>query len=155
MNAPIHQVNLLGERDISASIFDLNATQKLEQLFLAYYDPNADKNALKKQILAIMKTAFDKRIKQIEEIVQSEERNPAIKQRERAKQQQNILNYKQYIQSLEQLYKHYAQNDFHTDKGFLYRFFFAPVFAQGGFWYSDRQSPLHSSRGYTKQTHYT
>lgn len=132
LNAPQHQKNLLG-RDENASLFDKSQTNKLEALFLQYYEPNAQKAQLKAEILAIMKEAFDERIKQIDENIQSIKANPAIKPKERVKQQEKILQYESFKHDLDTLFKDYKEHNFHTDKLFLYRFFFAPIFAQGGF----------------------
>lgn len=132
LNAPQHQKNLLG-RDENASLFDKSQTHKLEALFLQYYEPNAQKAQLKAEILAIMKEAFDERIKQIDENIQSIKANPAIKPKERVKQQEKILQYESFKHDLDALLKDYEEHNFHTDKLFLYRFFFAPIFAQGGF----------------------
>ncbi|WP_334087625.1 Eco57I restriction-modification methylase domain-containing protein, partial [Helicobacter typhlonius] len=132
LNAPQHQKNLLG-RDENASLFDKSQTNKLEALFLQYYEPNAQKAQLKAEILAIMKEAFDERIKQIDENIQSIKANPAIKPKERAKQQEKILQYESFKHDLDTLFKDYKEHNFHTEKLFLYRFFFAPIFAQGGF----------------------
>ncbi|WP_343353969.1 Eco57I restriction-modification methylase domain-containing protein [Helicobacter mastomyrinus] len=132
LNAPQHQKNLLG-KDENASLFDKSQTHKLEALFLQYYEPNAQKAQLKAEILAIMKEAFDERIKQIDENIQSIKANPAIKPKERAKQQEKILQYESFKHDLDTLLKDYEEHNFHTDKLFLYRFFFAPIFAQGGF----------------------
>lgn len=132
LNAPQHQKNLLG-RDENASLFDKSQTNKLEALFLQYYEPNAQKAQLKAEILAIMKEAFDERIKQIDENIQSIKANPAIKPKERVKQQEKILQYKSFKHDLDTLFKDYKEHNFHTDKLFLYHFFFAPVFQNGGF----------------------
>lgn len=132
LNAPQHQKNLLG-RDENASLFDKSQTNKLEALFLQYYEPNAQKAQLKAEILAIMKEAFDERIKQIDENIQSIKANPAIKPKERVKQQEKILQYESFKHDLDTLLKDYEEHNFHTDKLFLYHFFFAPVFQNGGF----------------------
>lgn len=134
LNAPQHQKDLWGKTsNANASLFDKSQTHKLEALFLQYYEPNAQKAQLKAEILAIMKEAFDERIKQIDENIQSIKANPAIKPKERAKQQEKILQYESFKHDLDTLLKDYEEHNFHTDKLFLYRFFFAPIFAQGGF----------------------
>ena len=134
LNAPQHQKDLWGKTsNANASLFDKSQTNKLEALFLQYYEPNAQKAQLKAEILAIMKEAFDERIKQIDENIQSIKANPAIKPKERAKQQEKILQYESFKHDLDALLKDYEEHNFHTDKLFLYRFFFAPIFAQGGF----------------------
>lgn len=134
LNAPQHQKDLWGKTsNANASLFDKSQTHKLEALFLQYYEPNAQKAQLKAEILAIMKEAFDERIKQIDENIQSIKANPAIKPKERVKQQEKILQYESFKHDLDALLKDYEEHNFHTDKLFLYRFFFAPIFAQGGF----------------------
>ncbi len=117
----------------NASLFDKSQTNKLEALFLQYYEPNAQKAQLKAEILSIMKEAFDERIKQIDENIQSIKANPKSKPKERAKQQEEILLYESFKHDLDTLLKDYKEHNFHTDKLFLYRFFFAPVFQNGGF----------------------
>ncbi|WP_301008888.1 Eco57I restriction-modification methylase domain-containing protein, partial [Helicobacter sp. UBA3407] len=134
LNAPQHQKDLWGKTsNANASLFDKSQTHKLEALFLQYYEPNAQKAQLKAEILAIMKEAFDERIKQIDENIQSIKANPKSKPKERDKQQEKILQYESFKHDLNTLFKDYKEHNFHTDKLFLYRFFFAPIFAQGGF----------------------
>ncbi|MDE7236164.1 MAG: hypothetical protein K2N45_06025, partial [Helicobacter japonicus] len=130
LNAPQHQKDLWGKTsNANASLFDKSQTNKLEALFLQYYEPNAQKAQLKAEILATMKEAFDERIKQIDENIQSIKANPKSKPKERAKQQEEILLYESFKHDLDTLLKDYKEHNFHTDKLFLYRFFFAPVFA--------------------------
>ncbi len=134
LNAPQHQKDLWGKTsNANASLFDKSQTHKLEALFLQYYEPNAQKAQLKAEILTIMKEAFDERIKQIDENIQSIKANPKSKPKERDKQQEKILQYESFKHDLNTLFKDYKEHNFHTDKLFLYRFFFAPIFAQGGF----------------------
>ncbi|WP_334090020.1 Eco57I restriction-modification methylase domain-containing protein [Helicobacter typhlonius] len=134
LNAPQHQKDLWGKTsNANASLFDKSQTNKLEALFLQYYEPNAQKAQLKAEILSIMKEAFDERIKQIDENIQSIKANPKSKPKERTKQQEEILQYESFKHDLDALLKDYEEHNFHTDKLFLYRFFFAPVFANGGF----------------------
>ncbi|WP_276890789.1 Eco57I restriction-modification methylase domain-containing protein [Helicobacter japonicus] len=134
LNAPQHQKDLWGKTsNANASLFDKSQTNKLEALFLQYYEPNAQKAQLKAEILSIMKEAFDERIKQIDENIQSIKANPKSKPKERAKQQEEILLYESFKHDLDTLLKDYKEHNFHTDKLFLYRFFFAPVFQNGGF----------------------
>lgn len=134
LNAPQHQKDLWGKTsNANASLFDKSQTNKLETLFVHYYEPNAQKAQLKAEILSIMKEAFDERIKQIDENIQSIKANPKSKSKERAKQQEEILQYESFKHDLDALLKDYKEHNFHTDKLFLYRFFFAPIFAQGGF----------------------
>lgn len=132
LNAPQHQKDLWGKTSNDAPLFDKSQTNKLEALFLQYYEPNAQKAQLKAEILAIMKEAFDERIKQIDEDIQSIKANPALKPKI-AKQQQEILQYDSFKNDLDTLLKDYEEHNFHTEKLFLYRFFFAPAFQNGGF----------------------
>lgn len=123
----------LHDIDINSSIFNKEQVRQLEALFKKYYEPNAPKDSIKKEILKIMKEAFSARIECIDKIIKSEQNNPKVKPKDIAKQQKQILEYEDFKNKLNTLYDDYEKYNFHSDKLFLYNFFFADAFAQGGF----------------------
>ncbi|RDU62070.1 Eco57I restriction-modification methylase domain-containing protein [Helicobacter sp. MIT 14-3879] len=129
------QLNLLNERDSKSSLFSNAQSNKLQELFSNYYKANSPslKSQIKDKILYIMDSAFKMRITYIDELILGERLSLKTKPKEKAKQMKKILNYETFKNELETLHKDYLNNNFHTNKIFLYKFFFAPVFSNNGF----------------------
>ncbi|RDU58828.1 hypothetical protein CQA63_09125 [Helicobacter marmotae] len=127
--------DLFGDRDLNASLFDESQSEQLSRLFINFFNEKTaqKKKSLKQEIINIMESTFNERIAQIDTLIQSQKDNPKVKKGEIAAQQKQILQYEEFKQELKTLLKDYKDKDFHSDKLFLYRFFFASVFAKGGF----------------------
>lgn len=128
-------VDLFGNRDSKDNLFDKSLLDSLSDLFYEYYSTNKHetKKRIKDSIISKMERAFDMKIKEIDECIVSEEKALSPNPRLRAKQQEAILNHENFKADLEQLLNDYKNNDFHTDKLFLYKLFFADIFKNGGF----------------------
>ncbi|ETD25640.1 hypothetical protein HMPREF2087_01468 [Helicobacter canis NCTC 12740] len=119
------------------ALLDSTTAQKLEAIFLDYYESHTPekKQALKQEILRILRQATDKEIAykqdQIDKLLKNA--TPKTLPKAQAKAQAQSLALENFKAELDSLLQDYAHYDFHTDKLFLYRFFFAPVFEKGGF----------------------
>ena len=117
----------------SLPLFSHDQAKDLTKLFLDYYESHTQekKQDIKQKILKIMQDVFTQRKADIDQEIHSLINDPKAKASPKAQAQSQALeNFKAELDSLLQ---DYARHDFHTDKLFLYRFFFAPVFAKGGF----------------------
>ncbi|STO97883.1 Eco57I restriction-modification methylase domain-containing protein [Helicobacter canis] len=119
------------------TLLDSTAAQKLEAIFLDYYESHTpkQKQALKQEILSLLRQATDKEIAYKQDQIDNLLKNatPKTMQKAQAQAQAKSLALEDFKAELDSLLHDYARYDFHTDKLFLYRFFFAPVFEKGGF----------------------
>lgn len=118
-------------------LFSHDQAKDLTKLFLDYYESHTpkQKQALKQEILKIMQDVFTQRKADIDREIHSLINDPKAQAspKAQAKAQAKSLALENFKAELDSLLHDYARYDFHTDKLFLYRFFFAPVFEKGGF----------------------
>ena len=118
-------------------LFSHDQAKDLTKLFLDYYESHTPekKQDIKQEILKIMQDVFTQRKADIDREIHSLINDPKAKAspKAQAKAQAQALALENFKAELDSLLRDYARHDFHTDKLFLYRFFFAPVFAKGGF----------------------
>ena len=118
-------------------LFSRDQAKDLTKLFLDYYESHtpSKKQDIKQKILKIMQDVFTQRKADIDREIHSLINDPKAQASPKAlaKAQKLALALENFKAELDSLLRDYARHDFHTDKLFLYRFFFAPVFAKGGF----------------------
>ena len=118
-------------------LFSHDQAKDLTKFFLDYYESHTpkQKQALKQEILKIMQDVFTQRKADIDREIHSLINDPKAQAspKAQAKAQAKSLALENFKAELDSLLHDYARYDFHTDKLFLYRFFFAPVFEKGGF----------------------
>ena len=121
----------------SLPLFSRDQAKDLTKLFLDYYESHTpkQKQALKQEILKIMQDVFTQRKADIDREIHSLINDPKAQAspKAQAQAQAKSLALEDFKAELDSLLHDYARYDFHTDKLFLYRFFFAPVFEKGGF----------------------
>ena len=121
----------------SLPLFSHDQAKDLTKLFLDYYESHTQekKQDIKQKILKIMQDVFTQRKADIDQEIHSLINDPKAKASPKAQAQAKAqsLALENFKAELDSLLQDYARHDFHTDKLFLYRFFFAPVFAKGGF----------------------
>ncbi|WP_104722588.1 Eco57I restriction-modification methylase domain-containing protein [Helicobacter mesocricetorum] len=127
--------SLFDEANIGDSLFSQKDVNTLQKLFVEYYQAQEykSKQSTKAKILKLMQKGFEERIGLIESFIQTEKKNPKIKPKEISKQQEYILQLLDFKDELKKICESYRENNFHSDKLFLWDFFFAPVLEQGGF----------------------
>ncbi|MGX3097598.1 Eco57I restriction-modification methylase domain-containing protein [Helicobacter sp. 23-1046] len=118
-------------------IFSHDIAKSLQNLFLDYYAQNDahKKHTLKSQIKSIMSNAFEVRIAQIQKDIDSKTKELSTPNNDKTKKRltKEIDSLLHQIPALQSLADDFITNDFHTDKVFLYNFFFANVINEGGF----------------------
>ncbi|MGX2973278.1 Eco57I restriction-modification methylase domain-containing protein, partial [Helicobacter sp. T3_23-1059] len=118
-------------------IFSHDIAKSLQNLFLDYYAQNDahKKHTLKSQIKSIMSNAFEVRIAQIQKDIDSKTKELSTPNNDKTKKRltNEIDSLLHQIPALQSLANDFITNDFHTDKVFLYNFFFANIINEGGF----------------------
>ncbi len=118
-------------------IFSHDIAKSLQNLFLDYYAQNDahKKHTLKSQIKSIMSNAFEARIAQIQKDIDSKTKELSTQNNDKTKKRltNEIDSLLHQIPALQSLANDFITNDFHTDKVFLYNFFFANIINEGGF----------------------
>lgn len=135
------QPTVLFDTNADKVLFQGDTAKKLQNLFLEYYaqSDSTKKAKQKAKIIKIMQEAFDAQIVRITQDIDSHTKNlqsyplnPST-----AKKRENLSNkiesLMMHTAALQSLAKDFIDNDFHTDKLFLYNFFFANIISEGGF----------------------
>lgn len=120
------------------SLFTQKEAGELTKLFAEYFNHTTahDKDQTKQQILEIMQEVFDKNLTATQRDITNLENSladatlkPALKKRFT----NDLAAKTKFKAELKALLADYKQHNFATSKIFLYNFFFASVFAKGGF----------------------